>query len=156
MANASFETCFIEIENENKNVIVGVVYRSHTPIDNFIKDIEQIYAKVNSENKNIYIMGDFNIDLLKVDTQRPVHEYVDLVYSYSLLPSIYKPTRITASSATCIDNILTNTENIVQTAILLNDISDHMPTILSTNLDISDQNLIVSHLFIKGYWMMPI
>ena len=134
-ANPNYESCFIEIENKNKNVIVGVVYRAHTPIDNFIKDIEPIYRKINSENKHVYIMGDFNIDLLKTDIHRPIHEYSDFIYSFSMLPSIYKPTRITATTATCIDNILTNNDNIIQSTILVNDTSDHMPTILSTNLD---------------------
>ena len=134
-ANPNYESCFIEIENKNKNVIVGVVYRAHTPIDSFMKDIEPIYRKINSENKHVYIMGDFNIDLLKTDVHRPIHDYVDFIYSFSMLPSIYKPTRITATTATCIDNILTNNENIITPTILVNDTSDHMPTILSTNLD---------------------
>ena len=64
-ANPNYESCFIEIENKNKNVIVGVVYRAHTPIDSFITDIEPIYRKINSENKHVYIMGDFNIDLFE-------------------------------------------------------------------------------------------
>ena len=62
-------------------------------------------------------MGDFNIDLLKTDMHRPIHDYVECIYSNSMLPSIYKPTRITANTATCIDNILTNNENIIQTTI---------------------------------------
>jgi len=64
--------------------------------------------------------------------------YLDLIYSYSLMPTIYKPTRITKTSATLIDNILTNNENILHSAILLTDVSDHLPTILSTNLDVTD------------------
>ena len=68
---------------------------------------------------------------------RPIHDYVECIYSNSMLPSIYKPTRITANTATCIDNILTNNVNIIQTAILVNDTSDHMPTILLTNLVLS-------------------
>ena len=58
-----------------------------------------------------------------------------------MLPSIYTPTRITANTVTCIDNILTNNENIIQTTILVNDTSDHMPTILSTNLDFINQKM---------------
>ena len=55
-----------------------------------------------------YIMGDFNINLLKDDVHRPIHDlYLDLVYSHSLILTIYKPTRITEHSATIIDNILT-------------------------------------------------
>ena len=37
-ASSSSESCFIEIENGNKNAVVGVVYRSHTSINNFITD----------------------------------------------------------------------------------------------------------------------
>ena len=70
-------------------------------------------------------MGDFNIDHLKVDIHRPIHEYVDLFYSYSMIPSIYKPTKITASTATCIDNILTNNDHIVQATILVNNMSPY-------------------------------
>ena len=137
-ANSSYESCFIEIENKNKHIIVGVVYRSHTPIDNFIRDIEPIYKKINSEKKHVYVMGDFNIDLLKTDTHRPTHDYVELMYSCSMIPTIYKPTRITATTATCIDNILTNNEeDIIQSTIVVNNTTDHMPTILSINLDVS-------------------
>ena len=81
-------------------------------------------------------MGDFNIDLLKADTHRPTHGYLELIYSNSMLPTIYKPTRITETSATIIDNILINNEYIIQSTILVTDISDHLPTILSTNLDV--------------------
>ena len=49
---------------------------------------------------------------------------------------MYKPTRITATTATCIDNILTNNEDIIQSTILISDITDHFPTILSSNLDV--------------------
>ena len=135
-ANSSFESCFIEIECTNKNVVVGVIYRSHTPIDNFIKDVEFVYRNLSSGNNFFYVMGDFNIDLLKADTDRPTHDYLEFIYSHSMLPTIYKPTRITATSATCIDNILTNNQDVIQTSILVTDISDHFPTILSTNLDI--------------------
>ena len=47
-----------------------------------MKDIEPIYRKINLENKHVYIMGDFNIDLLKTDIHRPIHDYVDSIYSF--------------------------------------------------------------------------
>ena len=87
--NSSFESCFIEIENGNKNVVVVVVYRSHTSINNFITDIEPIYIKLNSEKKQFHVMGDFNKDLLKAESQRPIHEYLELISSFSFLPTIY-------------------------------------------------------------------
>ena len=135
-ANDNYESCFIEIESQNsKNVVVGVVYRAHTSIDDFVRDIDPIFKVLDSEKKLIYVMGDFNIDLLKVESHRPTHDYLELIYSYSLIPCIYKPTRITASTATIIDNILTNNEYVIKSSIIVTDISDHFPTTLSTNLE---------------------
>ena len=71
-------------------------------------------------------MGDFNKDLLKDDTWRPVHDYIDLIYSKSLIPIIYKPMRITETTATRIDNILSNCENVQKSAIIITDIRDHI------------------------------
>ena len=81
-------------------MVVGVVYRSHTSAD-----IKPIYKQLNSQKKQFYVMGDFNIDLLKAESQRPLHEYLELTYSFSLLPTIYKPTRITETTATLISII---------------------------------------------------
>ena len=83
-------------------------------------------------------MGDFNIDLLKDDTDRRIHDYIDLIYSYSFIPTIYKPTRITETTATLIDNILTNCDGVQNSAIFVTDISDHMPTSLVSNLSLQD------------------
>ena len=107
------------------NELIGVIYRAHTAIDNFVHDISK-------EKKECYIMGDYNIDLLKDDSDRPTHDYLDLIYSHCLIPSILFPTRITEKSATIIDNILTNSDNEITTRILVTDITDHFPTILMT------------------------
>ena len=56
-------------------------------------------------------MGDYNTDLLKGDSDRPTHDYLDLIYSHFLIPSILFATRITEKLATKIDNILTNSDN---------------------------------------------
>ena len=37
--------------------------------------------ELNSERKHLYVMGDFNIDLLKADIHRYSHEYLELLYS---------------------------------------------------------------------------
>ena len=141
MANSNYESCFIEIENnKHKNIIVGVIYRAHTPIDNFVGDFNPILNKINQENKINFIMGDFNIDLLKDDTDRATHDYLDLIYSHSLIPSIHKPTRITEETATIIDNILTNYDRDVNSRIVLTDISDHLPTIVTTNCAVPNKS----------------
>ena len=149
-ANSNYESCFVEIERKNaKNIIVGVLYRAHTSVDNFTSDIDIVLNKIGIENKMTYIMGDFNIDLLKDDTHRPIHDYLDLIYSHSMIPTIYKPTRITENTATIIDNILTNCDNVVKSAILVTDITDHLPTILMSNLSLDKKACSTNKSFYK-------
>ena len=67
------ETIFVEIKvNETKSVIVGVTYRPnsfpHADIDLFIQKITEVANIISLENKESYLMGDFNIDLLKFQT----------------------------------------------------------------------------------------
>ena len=134
-ATDNYESCFIEIEIPNrKNAIVGIIYRAHTAIESFIQDIDSVFHAITKENKVSYVMGDYNIDLLKDDTHAQTHNYLDYIYSLSLIPTIYKPTRITDSTATIIDNILTNADNVVESAIVVTDISDHLPTVLVSDL----------------------
>ena len=77
-------------------------------------------------------MGDFNIDLLKEEVFRPIRDYLNLLFSHSFLPKIVKPTRITPTTATLIDNILTNNHDDVNSFIT---ITDHFPTVISTKLN---------------------
>ena len=53
-------------------------------------------------------MGDFNIDLLKYDTNTDSTTCLDSMYTNSLLPYISTPTRVTAHSKTLINNIFSN------------------------------------------------
>ena len=53
-------------------------------------------------------MGDFNINILNSQSHQPTNEFINLMLSNSLYPLISKPTRITSSTATLIDNIFTN------------------------------------------------
>ena len=53
-------------------------------------------------------MGDFNINLLNYDHHMETHDYVDTMFSNSLIPQITKPTRITPTTAKLIYNIYSN------------------------------------------------
>ena len=57
-ANSNFESCFIEIENNNcRNILVGVIYRAHTSIDIFNADVNHVLQILSKENKNYYLVG---------------------------------------------------------------------------------------------------
>ena len=65
-------------------------------------------TEVSSCNKDIILLGDFNVDLLKSDTVKEVCEYLDIFSSFNLLPQIILPTRVTETTSTVIDNIFFN------------------------------------------------
>ena len=133
--NDIIESLFIEIDKDalgkNKNVLIGVIYRPPgTDIKRFNDCLEKLFAIIKSENKLSYMMGDWNINLLSVEHHEPSQDFLDLLMSNSLIPTITKPTRVTHRSATLIDNIfsggLFHTDKSFS-GILYTDISDHFP-----------------------------
>ena len=135
--NDHFESNWIEVKNKNcKNVIVGSIYRH--PHDNleiynsFLDYIESILNKLYKENKDIYLCGDFNSDILKIDYKNNYKRFYDLLSSYGLLPFILLPTRIADNSATIVDNIFTNnTNNTIISGNVVTDFSDHFSQFVS-------------------------
>ena len=126
------ESLFVEINVPNgKNIIVGTVYRppnQHLPL--FLEKFNQILINVSKYDKHCYIMGDYNIDMFRLNEHAPTQEFVDSLFSHMFYPLINRPTRITAHSATLCDNIFTN--HLTQTllsGILINDASDHLPVL---------------------------
>ena len=133
--NEYIEVIFVELDrswvNTAKNVVVGVIYRPpNTDMSLFANSLNELLSQLKSEKKNIYIMGDFNINLLNVDDHLPSAEFLEMMYSYSFLPLINKPTRVKSTSATLIDNIYCNNidnNDLVLTGIFFTDLSDHFP-----------------------------
>lgn len=127
----TMESITIEIELVRmKYVIVSCVYRKPgSNIDTFITVMERLF--ISAKQKNSYICGDYNIDLLNPNKHKSTEEFIELMYSMSLFPTITKPTRITSHCASLIDNIFTNNiKSKLISGILMNDISDHLPVFL--------------------------
>ena len=104
------ESVFVEVSFSNKpNCIVGCIYKHpgmsvNTFTAEFLSPFLQLVSK---ENKSIVLLGDFNINLLNFDNSTEVGTFIDTLESYSLLPQVTLPTRITETSQTLIDNIFT-------------------------------------------------
>ena len=64
------ECIFIEVDKDifstTRNIILGVIYRPpNTSPTDFLKVLSEIMNKLKRENKLCYLMGDYNLDLLK-------------------------------------------------------------------------------------------
>ena len=58
--------------------------------------------------------GDFNIDLLKIDSDKDIMSFYNSLTSNLFVPHITLPTRITSHSQTSIDNIFSNDPDFAQ------------------------------------------
>ena len=104
------ESTFIEIINSKKsNIVVGCAYK-HTNMDvlDFNSLVNQLLDKISKEQKQIFVLGDFNINLLNYNEHQPTNEFLDSLASNSIIPYILQPTRITSHSKTLIANIFSN------------------------------------------------
>ena len=89
-ANFEFEILFIEIHrNNSRNMLIGVIYRHPTKeIQPFLNKLENILNICKSEKKDLVIMGDFNLDLLKSDKKEDIGSFLDLMFCNFLQPHI--------------------------------------------------------------------
>ena len=79
---------------------------SRADIDVFTTELADITARINNENKESYIIGDFNIDLLKFQRYDKTKYFSESMLTTGCLPVITKPTTITEHSATLLDHII--------------------------------------------------
>ena len=105
-----FESLWIEIKNnKGKNIMCGCIYRHpNRDPDNFFEYIENTLSKIDNNKYQIFIMGDYNIDLLQYEHSSLSNDFINTMISKSFLPYILQPTRVTDHSATVIDNIFSN------------------------------------------------
>ena len=83
---------------------------------------------ISKERKQCILMGDFNLDLIKVDIHNQTKDFVHSLYTNEFYPTISKPTLSNEHSATLLDNIITNiTGYCIKSGVLYNDISDNFP-----------------------------
>ena len=109
-------------------IIFRVIYRHPKPDYKLFNDsLEQNFALL--QKNTFYIVGDINIDISsKSKLSNSSRNYQNMLSSHAVFPIITKQTRVTDTSATTIDHILTNDCNhSVFPGIFTTDLSDHFP-----------------------------
>ena len=92
--------------------------------DLFLKSLTKRLTKENK--KEVILLGDFNIDLIKSNSNANASEFLDVIYSSNLLPHITSPTQLTSRSHTLIDNIFSNINEECTSGNIINTISNHL------------------------------
>ena len=60
------------------------------------------------ENKLYFVTVDFNLNCLEFHQSSEIRQFFNNMFEKGAIPLINRPTRVTTSSATLIDNIFTN------------------------------------------------
>ena len=88
--------------------------------------MNEVLERIRLNDKTVYIMGDFNINLLNVETCKFTKDFLLSLQSYSFFPTIDKPTRVYNNLATFIDSIFANSVcRKITSGNIISDISDH-------------------------------
>lgn len=110
-----WEQQLYEITNlaNNKTATVGHIYRPpksrKAKHEKFTREFTTILGVLyKSKSNEVFIGGDYNINLLKLNETAHVHIFFESVTSSGFVPRIIRPTRVTATTATLIDNFFVN------------------------------------------------
>lgn len=122
----SYEICAVEVipdaDNRVNNLTILGTYRPPTgSIILFTEHLETVFTTMS--NRSVVLCGDINVDLLDQSSADIFNSF----YSYNFLPFINLATRITETTAKCLDQIWYNKLNVSFAGAIISDITDHYP-----------------------------
>ena len=118
----------IQTSPTQKSLIIGAIYRHpHDNHDAFSAYLKDTLGKIASKHQILWC-GDINTDPASRIYRKHGKSYLDLLSSFGMKNLIDIPTRVTETSDTIIDHLLTNVPvSHVDTGVFPNGLSDHFP-----------------------------
>ena len=125
--NDLLECLFVEISKPRSTpFLVGTWYRPPSSPPNLFSEFENVIAKIDAENKELYLLGDINCNLLPEAITVNSSYLINIFDIYGLSQLITEPTRVTPDSKTLIDLCITNSpEKVTNSGVIHLGISDH-------------------------------
>ena len=147
----------VELNCSKNNYLFGVIYRHpNSKVNNFLQELNTELSLITQKTKKCIIMGDIKVNLIEKST--PTVDYLLMLQSSSFSSVLSKPTRITPTSKTLIDHILTNDVNLtVKHCIIIHKIADHLPITCmvsdeqSNNVGLQVKQIIYKQHFLRSY-----
>ena len=131
-----WEGQFLEIcSTDHQSIILSNIYRpprnnnNNSVIESFLKEIGPIIHSIGRLTKDSIIVGDFNIDLLRIHEREKYNEFLETMVSNGFFPKITFPTRFAKKSAALLDQFFVKSVNLPSktlSGILFSSASDHL------------------------------
>ena len=100
------ENVWLEIIKNDITYNIGSIYRHPgQSITEFSNSLDNTIKKICNKKVRTIVLGDLNIDVLKVTEHKDTANYVDQLLTRNLLPVSMLPSRITSRSTTLIDHV---------------------------------------------------
>ena len=128
--SASAEILAVEVDVGTESFTIFGVYRPPLgSVFSFRSEFSEILSR--EEQGNCILTGDFNIDILKDHLTQDEDDFIDDLKTKLFLPLISIPTRVTNTTATCIDHIYFNSFVPCKFGVVNVAITDHFPVFIS-------------------------
>ena len=133
LEHQSLECIWTEIKPKNNSpYLVGHIYRPPNSSIQWNEFFEDCIEKVLQEEKEMYLLGDINRDLLNDQIRSIWNDYVE---PFGLTQVVSEPTRVTSNSRTLIDHIYCNCpENVKSVLVPKLGLSDHFPIFVTRKI----------------------
>ena len=115
-------------------------------VQEFMNELKPCLTELRRENAYSIVAADFNINLLKLNTNEAATHFFDSICEADFLPQITLPTRFEKKSCTLIDNILVNppaSEGMLDATKINSHVflkklgnSDHQPCLLGIDIEL--------------------
>ena len=100
-------TVDIALKNGGQCIVSSMNHPPNSNIPVFLASYNSLVCAIKKENPKRIIIGlDHNLDFLKSGKHYTTNDFIQNNLDFGLIPKITRPTRITKTSATLIDNII--------------------------------------------------
>lgn len=126
------EAVAVKLVFDGQEISLLNIYRSpiFSLVDDFIQQLDNLLQFLLKNTSQVILCGDLNIDLLE-DTSSS-RKLNSLLQSYNLTCFVNIPTRISSSSATCIDHVFSDINpNNIEVEVMNTALSDHFGIFMS-------------------------
>jgi hypothetical protein len=105
------DSVFVKLKRDHlPHINLFVIYRPNSTPPTFIDQLEEIFVKYM--NEETYLIGDYNLNQLSTDNNQ-CHKLRALITKYNFKQLINKATRVTSTTETLLDLMITNSPHLV-------------------------------------------
>ena len=77
--------CLESTFSKKSNIIVGCIYKHPCmDINDFTSIMSVLLQKINAENKSVFLLGDYNIDLIQSNNDTATSDFLNLLSFYNI------------------------------------------------------------------------